>query len=481
VRVSIELIDARKDQTIWADSYDRDLNGIFAIQSEVAQTIAAKLTASLSPDEKKSIETKPTENLEAYDLYLRAKESLFKASGFSTSEYALTKELLLQAVDFLEKAVRLDPNFVLAYCASAYANDLLYFWFEQTPERRARAGAAIDAALRLRPDLPEVHLAEAQHLYHCYRDYDGARVQLAIAKSGLPNSVEATNYEAFIDRRQGNWQKAIQGLSESLARDPRNLNTLSNLAASLWGTRKFDAAVPLFDRMIDVRSDQPMLKVSKAICTRYFKTADTGAIWSTIAALPPSAATDADVLGMRLWYSLVDHDWTQAEQIIGNMKGKDIDSGFISYGGRAVPVECYALLMARLRKDQAATSPSFAGIREQLNLRVSQAPQDALLLTKLAILDALLNNKETAITEAKRASEILPISKDALDGTVVLKNLAVVYSWSGEFDQALAVLKLLTEQPFGIFYGELKRDPWWEPLRQDPRYNKLVAELAPKD
>jgi tetratricopeptide (TPR) repeat protein len=137
--------------------------------------------------------------------------------------------------------------------------------------------------------------------------------------------------------------------------------------------------------------------------------------------------------------------------------------------------------MARLRKDQAATSPSFAGIREQLNLRVSQAPQDALLLTKLAILDALLNNKETAITEAKRASEILPISKDALDGTVVLKNLAVVYSWSGEFDQALAVLKLLTEQPFGIFYGELKRDPWWEPLRQDPRYNKLVAELAPKD
>jgi tetratricopeptide (TPR) repeat protein len=224
-----------------------------------------------------------------------------------------------------------------------------------------------------------------------------------------------------------------------------------------------------------------MLKVSKAICTRYFKTADTGAIWSTIAALPPSAAIDADVLAMRLWYSLVDRDWTQAEQIIGNMKGKDIDSGFISYGGRAVPVECYALLVARLRKDQAATSPSFAGIREQLNLRVSQAPQDALLLTKLAILDALLNNKEAAVAEAKRASEILPISKDALDGTVVLKNLAVVYSWSGEFDQALAVLKLLTEQPFGIFYGELKRDPWWEPLRQDPRYSKLVAELAPKD
>jgi hypothetical protein len=358
---------------------------------------------------------------------------------------------------------------------------LLYFWFDQTPERRARAGAAINAALRLRPDLPEVHLAEARHLYHCYRDYDGARVQLAIAKSGLPNSIEAINYEAFVDRRQGNWQKAIQGLNESAARDPRNLQTLGNLAATLWGTRKFDAAVPLFARMIDVRPDLPMLKVSKAICTRYLKAADTSAVWSTIAALPLSAATDADVLAMRLWYSLIDHDWTQAEQIIGNLKGRDINSGFLSYGGRGVPVECYALLMARLRKDQPDTSAPFAGIREQLNLRVSQSPQDAVLLTKLAILDALLNNKETAISEAKRASEILPVSKDAVDGTIVLKNLAVVYSWSREFDQAFAVLEPLTELPFGIFYGELKRDPWWEPLRQDPRYNRLLDKLAPND
>jgi serine/threonine protein kinase len=475
VRVSTQLVDARKDQTIWADRYDRDLTDIFTIQSDVAQAIAAKLTATLSPAEKKSVEARPTDNLEAYDLYLRGKEALFNASGWSGDVYK--KEQLLQAADFLERAVRLDPNFVLAYCGSAQANDQLYSWSDATPERLAQANAAMDAALRLRPDLPEVHLAQAQHLF--YRDPDGARVQLAIAKAGLPNSVDATTLEALIDRRQGNWQKAIQGLNESLARNPRNFTTLNHLAVTLTMTRKFDLAAALYDRMIDVRPDLSILKVDKAIDTRYLKDADTGAVWSAIAALPQSAATDPDVLGARLWFSLIDHDWTQAEQIIGNMKRRDVDTGM--WGAPLLPVEYYAVLMARLRKDQPFTSALFAGIREQLNLGVTRAPQHAVLLSKLAVLDALLNNKETAISEAKRATEILPVSKAAWDGPGVLKDLAVVYAWSGEVDQAFAVLEPLAELPAGIFYGELKRDPWWEPLRQDPRYNRLLDKLAPKD
>jgi TolB-like protein len=217
VRVSIELIDAGKDRTIWADSYDRDLSDIFAIQSEVAQTIASKLTATLSPGEKKSIEQKPTENLEAYDLYLRANELISN----STEESSKSNDDLLEAVVFLEKAVRSDPNFALAYCASASANDLLYWWFDQTPERLALVDAAVTEALRLQPDLPEAHLAMARYLYRGYRNYDGARVQLAIAKRGLPNSIEVTALEAFIDRRQGNMENAIAGLKAAVARDPR--------------------------------------------------------------------------------------------------------------------------------------------------------------------------------------------------------------------------------------------------------------------
>jgi hypothetical protein len=161
------------------------------------------------------------------------------------------------------------------------------------------------------------------------------------------------------------------------------------------------------------------------------------------------------------------------------MKGRKIATP--CYGRAEVPVEYYAVLIARLREDQPVTSASFAGLREQLSSRVSQAPKDAGLLSSLAVLDALLNNKEAAISEAKRATEILPVSKDALDGPDVLINLAVVYAWSGQLDQAFAVLEPLTELPNGIFYGELKRDPLWEPLRQDPRYNRLLDKLAPKD
>ena len=358
VRVSTQLVDARKDQTIWAESYDRDLSDIFRIQSDVAQAIAAKLTATLSPAEKKSVEARPTDNPEAYDVYLRGREAQLNAL-LSLPGPVNTKKFFLQAIGFYEKAVRLDPNFVLAYCASATANAQLYLLADTTLEHLAQANAATEAALRLRPDLPEVHLAQALLLFFCYRDYDGARVQLAIAKLGLPNSVEVINYEALIDRRQGNWQKAIQGFNESIAREPRNLITLSNLALSLGATRKFDAAAPLYDRAIDVRPDLPMLKVRKAIFTRYLKDADTGAVWSAIAALPPSAATDGDVLGWRLWFSLVDRDWTQVEQIIGKMKGRDVLTPPYSLGH--APVEYYAVLMARLRRDPPVTSASFAG------------------------------------------------------------------------------------------------------------------------
>jgi serine/threonine protein kinase len=189
VRVSTELVDARNDNTIWADSYDRDLTDIFAIQSEVAQTIATKLAATLSPEEKRYIEKKPTENLEAYDLYLRAKE-LFVSVRVSMS-FGNVEKPLVDAIGFLEQAVRLDPKFTLAYCASAQAHDNLYFLYGPTPEQRALGDAAVNSALGLQPDLPEVHLAYAHHLYIVYGDYERARVQLAIARRGLPNDAEA--------------------------------------------------------------------------------------------------------------------------------------------------------------------------------------------------------------------------------------------------------------------------------------------------
>jgi adenylate cyclase len=185
VRITTELIDAETDRTLWSESYDRDLTDIFAIQSEIAQTVVAKLSARLSPQEKQGIQEKPTENSEAYDLYLQAKALL--TGTYMSIDYDKSRRSLLDAIPLSEKATRLDPAFALAYCQIAEADDLLCAWrLDVTPTRRMHGDAAISEALRLKPNLPEVHLAAALHLYTWYRDYEKARTHIAIAERGLP-------------------------------------------------------------------------------------------------------------------------------------------------------------------------------------------------------------------------------------------------------------------------------------------------------
>jgi serine/threonine protein kinase len=479
VRVSTELVDARNDKTIWADSYDRDLSDIFAIQSEVAQTIAAKLTTTLSPEEKRYIGKQPTENLEAYDLYLRARELL--VSVRVSMNLGNVEKLLMDAIGFLDQAVQLDPKFTLAYCASAQAHDNLYFQYDPSPEQRAFGDRAVNSALRSQPDLPEVHLAYANHLYLVYRDYQRARVQLAIARRRLPNDVEAIVLGARMDRRQGQFERAIAEFNEAITRDPRNPLWIQELADTLYYTRQFRAAEQAFDRLIQLCPDLPILKARKPLYVTFYKTGDDTAVRSAIVALPGSMADDRGVLSLRLKFALVDRDWPQAKELIEKMKGSE-DEGWFAYGDYPVPVGCYSIMLARLQGEQpGARGLTFAETREKLNQKAERSPESACFLSQLAVVDALVGDKETAISEAKRAAEVLPISEDALDGPGVVMNLAVVYAWTNEADLAFEKLGPLTKMPYGIFYGQLKRDPYWEPLRRDPRFDKLLAELAPKD
>jgi TolB-like protein/tetratricopeptide (TPR) repeat protein len=478
VRVSIELIDARHDKTTWADSFDRDLTDIFAIQSEVAQTVATKLAATLSPEEKQNIEKKPTENLDAYDLYLRAKEllvSLRASSAFGSSE-----QPLVDAIGFLEQAIRLDPKFTLAYCESAEAHDLLYFLFDPSPKQRALGDTAVKSALDLQPNLPEVHLAYANHLYLGYYDDERARTQLAIARRRLPIDSGAIALEALIDRRQGQFEKTIRELSDAIMRDPHNSVFTEDLALTFYITRQFRAAEQMFDRLIELRPDQPILRVQKPLLVTFNKTEDDTAVRSAIAALPASMAEDRGALSLRLTFALIDRDWQRAKEVIEKMKGGEDEGGF-AYGLVNVPVGCYSILLARLQGEQPGANASVAEAREQLNQKVQREPGNAQLLSQLAVVDALLNKKEVAISEAKRAIELLPISKDAVYGRSIEVNLAVVYSWTDELDLAFEKVSSLAKVPYGIFYGQLKRDPEWEPLRRDLRYEKLLAELAPRD
>ena len=478
VRVSTKLIDARDDNVVWADSYDRDLVDIFGIQSEVAQTIATKLTATLSAEEKKQIQAKPTGNLEAYDLYLQAGELI---AGAEISLFTANVEASLKkAISSLERAVQLDSKFTLAYCAAARAHDLLFVTSDPTGARRELGDAAVDAALRLQPDLPEAHLAYADHLYRGYRDYEHARIQLAVARHGLPNSSKAMMLEAYMDRRQGDFGQAVLRLNEAITLDPRNPIAIRELANSLYLTREFTAAGQAYDRAIDLAPDQPMLKVEKALYVGRQKTGDDAWLRSAVGALPATLTDDRDVLSYRLICALDDRDWKQVLQLLEKMNGGD-DDGYFSYAPVPVPIDCYYILLARLQGEQPDINPGFSKTREKLNEKVQAAPENAKLLSNLAVIDALLGKKEDAIGEAKQAAEMSPNSRDALAGPGILMNLALVYAWTNELDLAFATLGPLVTIPNGIYYGELRLDPHWEPLRKDPRYEKLLAELAPRD
>jgi TolB-like protein len=476
VRVSAELIDARQDKSTWADSFDRDLTDIFTIQSEVAQTIAAKLAATLLPGEKQNIERRPTENLEAYDRYLKARQLLTIVR--STYDSGDVRKPLVDAVDLLEQAVRLDPKFTLAYCASAEAHDFLYRFGDPSPQQLALGDEAVERALELQPDLPEVRLAYAFHLYQGHRDYEGARAQLAIARRGLPNDTEAMSLEASMDRRRGQFEKAIQAFKDAVARDPQNSDLVEQLAFTLQQSRHFREAEQMFDRLVELVPDQPILKTRKPLFY-YLETGDDSPVRAAIAAFPPSLADDKDALCFKLDFACFARDWSQAKEILGKLKGGD-DEGDFAYGQMSVPLGCYSILISRFQTEPPGANPSFAETREQLNQTVQKSSRNAPLLSQLAVVDALLDNKDTAIAEAEKAVEMLPTSEDAMEGPCLELNLAVVYAWANELDLAFEKLSSLTKVANGIFYGQLKWDPLWEPLRHDPRYEKLVAELAPR-
>ncbi len=279
------MVDARTDQMILSESYDRDLTDIFAVQSEVAQTIASKLAATLSPEEKKSIEAKPTDNLEAYDLYLQAKELIDYAfvNPLQTGNY---EKPLHDAIKLLDQAVQLDSKFTLAYCASAKAHDALYDTYDMSLTRRSLGDAAVQHALRLQPDLPEVHLANAFQLWFGYRDYERSRVQLAIAKRGLPNNSEALMLQAYMSRREGDFEKAVNEFNAAIALDPRNRAVVTDLANTLFMARRYTSSEQAFDRAIELSPDFPILKVIKAFnaCAR---TGDDTAFRAALAALLP--------------------------------------------------------------------------------------------------------------------------------------------------------------------------------------------------
>src|SRR5437773_521578 len=479
VRVNAQLIDARTDNHLWAQTYDRDLADVFAIETEVAQAIANELQAKLSASEKASIEEKPTQDLVAYDFYVRGVSVITIAQAPSQADLVNFSD----AVDLLNKAVGRDPNFLLAYCELGFVHDLIYngdTWLHQretdhTPARLALAKAAIDSAFRLRADSGEAYLALGWHLYWGYADYTRARAELALAQQSLPNNPQAFELAGLINRRQGRWADAIQNLERACELDPRNNPYLVTLATTYLWLHDYDQMVRVMDRIISLDPGRRIPRMIRAQI-EVDRRADTGPLRAALEKIltnEPGSEKDPFVAGWRLDLAFYDRDLDAAGSLAAAIPEKNERDFLLG-------------VVARLKGDAVAARAAFMRARAETEEALRVHPDDMDLLFRLGQIDAVLGRKQEALSEGRRALELVPTAQEAMFGSCpnevcATRSFALICARVGETDLALEQLEAVTKIPGGPSYGELRLDPMWDPLRGDPRFEKIIASLAPKE
>ena len=468
VRVTARLIDARTDAHLWAQTYDRDLADVFAIQSEIAEKIAEQLQAHLSPGEQAAIAQAPTSDLVANDLYVRARVLDDQGNADLGG-----KESFLQAISLLEEAVRRDPNFLLAYCLLCEANlDLYWQGFDHTPERRERANAALRQAERIQPDAGEVHMQKGVYAYHGFRDYERARTEFELARRTLPNDARLYSYLGSVDRRQGRWEDAVRDFNRATELDPRNAVILQEAGFTFIALRRHAEATSLMERALALDSKNVFVR---AILWQlpYFAGADTGPWRSHLNAILDEGKEAASHAAFAFVdCALAERDRKMADQALTIIPAE----GAQNWPDNSLwPRDWYVGLVARSFGDSSGAQSAFTTARDIVAKTLQGQPEYAPAWSLLGMIDAGLGRKTEAITEGKRACQLLPISKDAADGPFYVTNLALIYAWVGEKDLALEQLAISAEIPAGVTYGELKLSPIWGPPRGDPRFEKIVA------
>ena len=470
VRVTAQLIDARSDAHLWAEHYDRPLDDVFAIQSEVAQAIADQLNAKLSPEEKAAIKQAPTADLIAYDLYVRA-EALRADTSFSSR----LKENLLEAARLLDQVIARDPTFFLAYCRLAEVHDLMYFFgSDHTPTRLALANTAIQTALRLRPGSGEAHLALAEHLYRGYRDHKHALAELALARRALPNDPLVFELTGFITRRQGRWEESTTDLKRALELDPRNLFFLQQLSFTYEWQRRYRDRSEVLDRALKLVPSDPDTRLARALID-LAERADSRPVHATIDAVVAEDPAAKSIAETWFYVALCERDKFGVSRALAVVPPEGISEGSIWW-----PRAFFEALAARARGDAIAARAAFSAARIEVEKTMSGQADYAQGIIVLGLIDAAVGRKDDAIREGTRAVALVPVSKDAIDGADLILNLAVIYAWTGEKDLALKQLAEVARIPSALNYGWLRLHPDWDPLRGDPRFENIVASLAPK-
>jgi TolB-like protein/tRNA A-37 threonylcarbamoyl transferase component Bud32/cytochrome c-type biogenesis protein CcmH/NrfG len=472
IHLNAQLIDTRTDAHVWAQEYDRDLSDVFTLQSEIAQKIADQLGAEVSSVAKAAIEEPPTTDLVAYDSYLRAKD-LINGIAFSTR----AKEDLFQAVLLLDEAVARDPLFFLAYGELAGAHDRIYFLgFDHTDTRLKLSETALQSARRLRPESGESHLALAQHLYWAYQEYDRAEQELVAARHTLPNESRIPLLSGYIDRRQGRFEKSLEEMKQALELDPRNFSILLQISNTYEMLHRYKEMAAALDRALAIAPKDIPSRVRRAWVDLEGR-GDAKPLHATIDTILAEEPNMAPVF-VDLWLDLAfrERDPGAAQRALAAMAVGGCYEENIPF-----PNSWCEGLAARFRGDEPTARAAFTNARKELEQKVRDQPNYPAGLCALGVVDGALGNKGDAVREGERAVELTPISKNAVEGAMFVQYLAVIYAWTGDKDRAMERLAEAARLPGShVTYGYLRLNPFWDPLRADPRFEAIVASLAPK-
>jgi TolB-like protein/Flp pilus assembly protein TadD len=474
VRVNAQLINARTDANVWADTFDREITDLFALQSELAEKIASALRANLSPSERASLRIHPTADLDAYDLYLRARD-LFRWSGAGDPWENGEKALKL-----LEQALARDPQFALAHAlASRFHAELYWFGYERRQERVVKAKAEAETALRIYPELGDGHLALAYCHYYGSREYELARKEIALAMRATPNDAEVWDAAGAVDRRQGRWQDAVLNFERARQLDPRNTAVIWNLAETYGCLRRYAEAQRAFTDGLLVNPHAHLFSLANA-AVDLRNNGDMTALDSALRKIPREFDPGGAVTTVALRLNLMTRNYAEAARLLESSTCDALNDGGIGgtagmLDGYTFPKAWYEGLVARGQGDIKAMQRRLESARHTIEADPRQCSEDAKTRSMLGLIDAALGRNEDAVQEGRSAVDLLPISRDAYDGPLLATNLAVIYAQVGERDLALAQLAELMTLPNGPTPGTLRVEPEWDSLRGDPRFEKLLA------
>jgi TolB-like protein/Flp pilus assembly protein TadD len=483
IRVALKLVDLRNSAHPWTEAYQRTINDVFAIQSEITHDVTGRLQARLSPSETVALSSPLTADLHAYDLYLRALaiERLVR----DTAEQA---SVTRQKLSLLDEAVKLDPKFVLAYCELAKAHDTLYENRHVTPvedrdvDHRVLAEAALEKARRLEPDSGPVHLALADYFLRANNDVEQARAEIDLARRTLPNSAELEMTAGMIARRQSRWSDAIRSYERAVTLEPKTTANLFTLANTYRLMRRYDD----FDRLMAKLLE--MLPPQRSATYRVFR--DFGPLESrgelaplrrAVSTVTPEEDPDGAIRDL---HNLILALWDNDPASVSKISARATESTLV-FNGVKYPKSWYEALAARMRGDNANASSAFTAARLEAEKAAMADTNDGRTLSLLAMIDAGLGRKQLAVEEALHACDLVPFKSLAPSAPFVRCNLAIVYAWNGQVDLAISTLDSLVNRPAGTnlpaqpTYGDFKLNPVWTPLRSDPRFEALVQRLAP--